>query len=121
MPRNTAANQEKKARKAYPDRETRIAMADAKIERLEKLNAERRALIEKTETKLNARKSALAKSEAELAKIKTRRGKLENAQNRPARTGASRSIKASEKAQFDQLKALLESKGQTMEDLLKNL
>lgn len=121
MPRNDATKQEKKARKAYPDRATRIVMADAKIERLERLNAERRELIEKTEAKLNVRKAALAKSEAELARIKARRVKLEENKNRPARTGASRNINAAEKAQFDQLKALLESKGQTVDDLIKSL
>ena len=39
-------------RKAYPDRDTRIAMAEEKIAQLEKLNAERRELIAKTEAKL---------------------------------------------------------------------
>ena len=48
-------------------------MADEKIQRLEKLNEERRELIAKTEAKLNDRKESLAKSEAELEKVKARR------------------------------------------------
>ena len=113
---------EKKPRKQYPDRDERIAMADEKIEKLEKLNAERRELIEKTEAKLNERKAALAKSEEMLRKIYSRREKLMAAKERPeAGTEAARKMKAAEKAQLDQLKALLRSKGMTMDDIINSL
>jgi len=59
----------KKARKVYPSTDERIALADVQIERLTKTNDSRRALIEKTEAMLNARKVALAKSTASLEKV----------------------------------------------------
>lgn len=112
----------KKARKQYPDRDERIVMANDKIEKLEKLNAERRELIEKTEAKLNERKAALAKSEEMLRKIYVRRDKLIAAKERPeAGSEAARVMKAAEKAQFEQLKALLKSKGMTMDDFISTL
>ena len=112
----------KKPRKQYPDRDARIAMADEKIEKLEKLNAERRELIEKTEAKLNERKAALAKSEEMLRKVYSRRDKLISAKERPAAgSEAARAMKAAEKAQLDQLKALLKSKGMTMDDIINSL
>lgn len=110
---------EKKERKAYPDRDTRIAMAEEKIAQLEKLNAERRALIEKTEAKLNARKAALANTEEQLAKAIARRDKLIAAKNRPA-VGA-RAAKSAEKNQIEQLKAKLAAQGKTLEELLNSL
>lgn len=112
---------EKKQRKQYPDRDTRIAMADEKIERLTKLNDERRDLIEKTETKLNERKAALEKSEAMLKKVINRREKLIAAKEAPAGSPAARAQKAAEKAQFDELKAKLKAQGKTLEDLMNML
>lgn len=107
----------KKARKPYPDRDTRISMADEKIKRLEKINAERRDLIEKTETKLNERKAALAKSEEQLAKVIARREKLADADNKQPRF-SNRAAKAAEKAQIDEIKAKLAAQGKTLEDIL---
>lgn len=112
---------EKKQRKQYPDRDTRIAMADEKIERLTKLNDERRDLIEKTEAKLNERKAALEKSEAMLKKVINRREKLIAAKEAPAGSPAARAQKAAEKAQFDELKAKLKAQGKTLEDLMNML
>ena len=112
---------EKKQRKQYPDRDTRIAMADEKIERLTKLNDERRDLIEKTEAKLNERKAALEKSEAMLKKVINRREKLIAAKEAPAGSLAARAQKAAEKAQFDELKAKLKAQGKTLEDLMNML
>ena len=106
------------SRKSYPDRDTRIAMAEEKIAQLEKLNQERRALIEKTEEKLLARKAALANSEAQLEKTIERRDRLIAAKNRPAGVRAAKSI---EKGQIEQLKALLAAKGQTLDDLINSL
>ena len=51
-----------KGRKPYPTHEERLAAAEKQIERLTKLNAERTALIEKTEATLSERRAALAKS-----------------------------------------------------------
>ena len=109
----------KKERKAYPDRDTRIAMAEAKIEQLEKLNAERRALIEKTAAKLEARRAALASSEEQLAKAVSRRDRLIAAKSRPA--GTSSSARNAEKAQIAQLKQLLASKGKTIDYIINSL
>lgn len=118
---NVAVDAEKKARKQYPDRDTRIEMADKKIKQLEKLNADRRDLIEKTEAKLNERKAALKKSEEMLAKVVSRREKLVAAKERPVGSEAARAQKAAEKAQLDQLKAKLKAKGMTMDDILNSL
>lgn len=113
---------EKKARKQYPDRDTRIEMANKKIDELEKLNASRRELIEKTEAKLNERKAMLAKSEEMLASVISRRNKLMAAKERPvAGSEAAKAQKAAEKAQFDQLKALMKEKGISFEDVIKSL
>lgn len=67
---------EKKARKPYPTQEERLNAVNEQIERLGKLNAERTALIEKTEEKLSERKEALARSEEALQKAVVRREKL---------------------------------------------
>lgn len=112
-------NTAKKARKAYPDRDERIAMAEEKIAQLEKLNAERRELIAKTEAKLNARKAALANTEDQLAKAIARRDKLIAAKNRPA--AGVRAAKSAEKNQIEQLKAKLAAQGKSLEDLLNSL
>ena len=113
---------EKKSRKQYHDRDTRIEMADKKINELEKLNESRRELIAKTEAKLNERKEALEKSEEMLKKVVARRNKLLAAKDRPAMNSeAAKAIKAAEKAQLDQLKALMKEKGITLEDVIKSL
>ena len=111
----------KNTRKQYPDRDTRIEMADKKIAQLEKLNADRRDLIEKTETKLNERKEALMKSEEMLKKVIARRNKLIAAKERPIDSEAARALKAEEKAQIEMLKAKLREKGMSMEDIINSL
>lgn len=119
MPRKIENASVKKERKAYPDRDTRIAMAEEKIAQLEKLNAERRDLIEKTEAKLNARKAALAKTEDQLAKAVARRDKLIAAKNRPA--AGVRAAKTAEKSQIELLKSKLAAQGKTLDDLISSL
>lgn len=52
-----------KTRKPYPSIDERIALADAKIQQLEKLNATRQALVEKTAAVLAERQETLAKSQ----------------------------------------------------------
>ena len=106
MPRKAKKPVEVKTRKQYPDRATRIAMADEKIQRLEKLNEERRQLIAKTEAKLNDRKESLTKSEAELEKVKARRERMIAMQDRPA-ASESRKARSAEKAELEKLRALL--------------
>ena len=54
-----------KVRKSYPSVDERIAMADAKIAQLSKLNASREALVEKTAALLAERQDTLAKSKAQ--------------------------------------------------------
>ncbi len=111
----------KAKRKPYPDREERIEMAEQKIARLEKLNADREALLEKTEQKLADRKAALEKSKAELENAISLKERLVTAKDKPARSAASRAEKAAEKAAFDELKAKLEAHGKTLDDLLKEI
>ena len=120
MPRKAKNPVEVKTRKQYPDRATRIAMADEKIQRLEKLNEERRQLIAKTEAKLNDRKESLTKSEAELEKVKARRERMIAMQDRPA-ASESRKARSAEKAELEKLRALLAEKGVTAEELLAKL
>ena len=120
MPRKAKKPVEVKTRKQYPDRATRIAMADEKIQRLEKLNEERRQLIAKTEAKLNDRKESLTKSEAELEKVKARRERMIAMQDRPA-ASESRKARSAEKAELEKLRALLAEKGVTAEELLAKL
>ena len=123
MPRKAKNPVEVKTRKQYPDRATRIAMADEKIQRLEKLNEERRQLIAKTEAKLNDRKESLTKSEAELEKVKARRERMiapPGADDRPA-ASESRKARSAEKAELEKLRALLAEKGVTAEELLAKL
>ena len=110
------------ARKQYPDRAERIAMANKKIDELIKLNDSRRELIAKTKAKLKEREDALEKSEAMLKKVTARRDKLIAANERPAAgSEAARAMKAAEKAQLDQLKAIMKEKGITIEDVIKSL
>ena len=120
MPRKAKNPVEVKTRKQYPDRATRIAMADEKIQRLEKLNEDRRELIAKTEVKLNDRKESLTKSEAELEKVKARRERMIAMQDRPA-ASESRKARSAEKAELEKLRALLAEKGVTAEELLAKL
>ena len=120
MPRKAKNPVEVKTRKQHPDRATRIAMADEKIQRLEKLNEERRQLIAKTEAKLNDRKESLTKSEAELEKVKARRERMIAMQDRPA-ASESRKARSAEKAELEKLRALLAEKGVTAEELLAKL
>ena len=120
MPRKAKNPVEVKTRKQYPDRATRIAMADEKIQRLEKLNEERRQLIAKTEAKLNDRKESLTKSEAELEKVKARRERMIAMQDRPA-ASESRKARSAEKAELEKPRALLAEKGVTAEELLAKL
>lgn len=121
MPRKKAQPVvEVKARKAYPDRETRIAMADAAIARLEKLNASRRELIEKTEAKLAERKLALSKSEKMCENAKARKERLIAVNEKTPKT-AARARKAAEKAGLEELKAAIEASGKTVAEFLAGL
>lgn len=112
---------EKKTRKGYPPREERISMAEKKIERLTKLNDERRALIEKTERKLNARRDALAKSEAMLTKEIAKKERLTAIAAPKEKAAAVRAAKQAEKAQLAALMAALEEKGLTVNELLEKI
>jgi DNA repair exonuclease SbcCD ATPase subunit len=115
------AKEEKQKRKPYPNREERISMAEQRIERLERLNADREALLEKTEQKLADRKAALEKSKAELENAISLKERLIVAKDKPARSTAARAAKTAEKAVIDELKAKLEAKGKTLDDLLKEI
>jgi predicted DsbA family dithiol-disulfide isomerase len=110
-----------KMRKPYPGHAERIEMAEQKNARLEKLNADRIQLVEKTENKLNERKEALLKSTQELEAAIGLRNRLIASKDRPVGSAATKAVKAAEKAQFDELKAKLEAQGKTVEDLLKEL
>lgn len=89
----------KKPRKPYPSREERITLADARIERLAKLNDKRRTQIEKSEATLNARKAALGKGIAELESAIAKKERLVNFIEKPAK-------EAKPKLSPEELKAL---------------
>ena len=128
-----------KTRKPYPSHEERLAAVDASIERLTKLNAERAALIEKTEALLAERKVALVKSEDALAKQLAKKEKLVAMMNRPAKTAAPkmtdeeraekrraalakpREVKKAEREKYDAFLSALAESGRSMDDLLAEL
>lgn len=107
-------------RKPYPGREERIQAVDAKIARLEKLNAEREVLITLTGQKVAARKAALAKSREALENAIAHREKLIALENRPKTYGIAGARRA-EKAAFAELKEKLAVQGKTLNDLLESL
>lgn len=115
MPRKKAIKQ----RKPYPGRKERIAMAEKDIERLEKLNESRRELIEKSEKKLEERKTALARTEAELAKEIAKRDKLIELENNPG--GAAKERRKAQNAQMKELAELVRASGKSVEEVLAAL
>ena len=99
----------------------RIAMADAKIAQLSKLNASREALVEKTAALLAERQDTLAKSKAQQEKVERRRERLIASKEKPAKQPRARKNVAAEDPQMMELKALLASKNMTMEEMLATL
>ena len=110
-----------KVRKSYPSVDERIAMADAKIAQLSKLNASREALVEKTAALLAERQDTLAKSKAQQEKVERRRERLIASKEKPAKQPRARTNVAEEDPQMTELKALLASKNMTMEEMLATL
>ena len=110
-----------KVRKSYPSVDERIAMADAKIAQLSKLNASREALVEKTAALLAERQDTLAKSKAQQEKVERRRERLIASKEKPAKQPRARTNVAAEDPQMMELKALLASKNMTMEEMLATL
>ncbi|MHC1786432.1 MAG: hypothetical protein AB9880_05185 [Christensenellales bacterium] len=128
---------EKKARKAYPSLDERIAMANKQAVRLSKLIASREALIEKSEATLNARKAALARNIALIEKVQSREQRLLARKDEPPKVKApklspedlkvrrvealakARAAKKAEKVKVDQLMAALKGSGKSVDDLLK--
>lgn len=110
-----------KVRKSYPSVDERIAMADAKIAQLSKLNASREALVEKTAALLAERQDTLAKSKAQQEKVERRRERLIASKEKPAKQPCARKNVAAEDPQMMELKALLASKNMTMEEMLATL
>ena len=95
-----------KTRKPYPSIDERIALADAKIQQLEKLNATRQALVEKTAAVLAERQE-------------TRRERLIASKDKPAK--AHRARKSEQDQQYQELLSALKEKGTSMEELLASL
>lgn len=119
---NAKENKEKvaeKSRKPYPSVDERIALADGKIAQLEKLNASRQALVEKTAALLAERQEVLAKSQTALEKVRARRERLIASKEEPAK--APRSRKTAQDPQYQALLAALKEKGTSMEELLASL
>ena len=110
-----------KVRKSYPSVDERIAMADAKIAQLSKLNASREALVEKTAALLAERQDTLAKSKAQQEKVERRRERLIASKEKPAKQPRARKNVAAEDPQMMEPKALLASKNMTMEEMLATL
>lgn len=110
-PKKTAA----KARKPYPSREERIAMADKQIARLTKLNDARKALVAKTEKTLAERQSALAKSTEALNRELAKKERLSAT---PEMQREAKLAKKAEKDKLSELAAVLEARGMNASDLL---
>ncbi len=109
-----------KTRKPYPSIDERIALADAKIQQLEKLNATRQALVEKTAAVLAERQETLAKSQSALDKVRARRGRpVIASKDKPAK--AHRARKSEQDQQYQELLSALKEKGTSMEELLASL
>ena len=102
-------------RKPYPTREDRIFKADEDILRQERLNSERRSLIEKTEIILNQRKKNLLNGERTLDAIKMRRLRLINLTDKHTPKSAE------EKAQYRQVLSYLKANGMTVDELIQKL
>ena len=109
-----------KARKPYPTVEERITLAEAKIAKLEKLNAQRETLVNTTAALLASREEALAKSRAELEKVIRRRERLVSSKDAPAKAPRARRQSVAD-PQYEALKELLKTSGKSMEDLLAEL
>jgi len=115
------ANTEKNVKTRKPrttDLDERLAMANSAIERLEKLNAERRELIAKTRAKLEQRENALVKSEAQLQTVLKKRERILKQKNRPV---SQREAKAAEKAQVQALMDAIKKSGKSIEEVLSSL
>ena len=128
-----------KGRKPHPTHEERLAAAEKQIERLTKLNAERTALIEKTESTLNERRAALAKSEAALEAAKAKKERIIEAMNKPVKEtkpklspeeraqrrrdalAKAREAKKAEKDKYEALLSALAESGKSVDDLLEEL
>ena len=126
-------------RKPCPTHEERFAAAERQIERLTKLNAERAALIEKTESTLSERRAALAKSEVALEAAKAKKERIIEAMNKPAketkpklspeeraqrRRDALEKAQGAKKAEKEKYEALLPApveNGKSVDDLLEEL
>jgi len=129
----------KKPRKAYPTIDERIKMANMQIERLTKIIKSRKALVQKSETVLNARKFALVRNEEQLAKEQNKMQRLIVKKDRPAKAASpkipreelkarraealvkARSAKKAEKEKYDKLLAALKDSGKSVDDLLKEI
>ena len=104
-----------------------------------KLNAERTALIEKTEATLSERCAALAKSEAALEDAKAKKERIIEAMNKPAKEtkpklspeeraqrrrdalAKAREAKKAEKEKYEALLSALAESGKSVDDLLEEL
>ena len=108
-----------KTRKPYPNRTERIAAAGKDIARLEALNAARRELIAKSEKKLEERKAALARTEAQLAKVIAKKKRLVELEENP--TGAAKARRTAQKAQMKELAAAIKASGKSLDEILASI
>jgi len=129
-------SQEKKSTRKYPSITERVALAEKQAERLAKTIETRKALIEKTEEIQNERRAALAKNEAQLEKALSRKQRLMDQKDKPAKAATqklspeelkakraegmarARAAKKAEKEKMNQLLAALKNSGKTVDDLI---
>lgn len=116
----------KPERKPYPGYDERISMADQQIERLNKLNEQRRGQIARTEAVLAQRQGALLKSETALEAVIAKKARLiENrakaALSKEEKVAAKKAVKDEEKRQVAQLMEALAASGMSITDILEQL
>lgn len=129
-PRKVAVSEtpaaEKPARKPYPTHDERISLADRQIERLSLLNANREALIKKTEEKLAQRKAALEKSALALEKVVAKKARVIEQKEKSLLSGAEKAAakqaaKLEEKLKMSKLMDALKASGKSLDELLEDL
>lgn len=107
----TKQDETAQTRKSYPSREERLKAANADIERWEKLNSERRELVEKTRIALEKREAKLTKGERILERVIAKRDRIQASIENP--NGAKKKTN-----EIQELYQVLKAKGLEIADVI---